>query len=410
MIDGLSGLIAACPRLPGIVCLVATGIMAAAPGAPAQEALWEDSAGTRAEAALEVEVVGGRIRGAARGVPLRRVLEEIVDQTDLLVVSRSPLERPVTLELDRVSLSDGLRRILRHEAFMLYEASASDRMPGRTSTLWIFAGDSAGRAGTGTITLRGLERGAPDVAGLEEKLLSDDVRVRQEAVKALRRIDPDLGLAALAQALVDPDEQVRVKAIYGLAAIGGEQAAGALTSALADSDPWVREEAAYALGVTDSETARQALRRALHDVHAAVRDTAIDAYAELGGGEAVNALAMSLEDTEAFIRLEAVEALRDLGGGPATRVLGKAVSHPDDEVRKAAIAALGELGKDEATRALADALDDPNTEVRKRAVEALGGIGSRAAQDLLSQVAAAEQDSSVREVATALLRPKRAEQ
>lgn len=124
----------------------------------------------------------------------------------------------------------------------------------------------------------------------------------------------------------------------------------------------------------------------------------------------MNALAMSLEDTEAFIRLEAVEALRDLGGGPATRVPGKAVSHPDDEVSKAAIAALGEVGKDEATRALADALDDPNTEVRKRAVEALGGIGSRAVQDLLAQVAAAEQDGWVREAAAAFLHPKPAEQ
>lgn len=372
----LHALLTAGGLLATAACLLFISTTVTVAGMPGQGTVHQGSPDTRSHSVLKVEVGGGLVHVTAHRVPLRRLLEEIVDRMNLVVVSESPLDRPITVELDGIPLSEGMSRILRQEDFVLYESPASSSgthpRPGRSSTLWIFAGGGEVNTKAGTITLGERDDDPADIAALQEALLSNDARVRQEAVKALRRLKGHLAIPALAQALADPEEEVRVKAIYGLADIGGEQAAGALTAALGDASPWVRHEAAYALGVTGSEVAAQALRRALRDGDPDVRETAIEAYVDLGGHPAVDGVTMALEDPDDSIRLEAVEALWAIGGDGAARSLGTV-------------------------------LDDRNPKVRAKAVRALGEIGGEAARELLARAATTDGEESIRQSAAALL-------
>lgn len=388
------------------------GVLASLAGVPAQEAGQNpDSERRGASGTLDVGVVDGLVHVAARNAPLGALLEEIVEQTNLVIVSRVPLDRPVTLAFEGLSLPEAVKRILWHEGFVLHQASSS---PGaardqsaRPSTLWIFPGDWSGGAADRTVTLRKPKHespGAAEVAELEQMLLSDDLRIRRRAIKELRRVNPESGLAGLAQALSDPDERVRIKAVYGLADSGGEQAAAALTAALADSSALVRQEAVYALSVAGGETARRVLPQALRDTNPDVREAAIDAYEDLGGDTAVAGLAVALQDREASLRVEAVEALRDIGNESAVQALQNALSDGHKRVRTAAVTALGEIGGDSAVRALTLALDDQDPAVRARAVNALGTTESESARQALVRVAVADEETSVRKAAEAALR------
>lgn len=66
--------------------------------------------------------------------------------------------------------------------------------------------------------------------------MSDDSRLRQEAIKGLRRLKVKEVVAPLSYALSDEDKTIRVKAIYALADIGGDNAVAAIAAAAADEN------------------------------------------------------------------------------------------------------------------------------------------------------------------------------
>lgn len=296
---------------------------------------------------LHVEISNDLVTLRAHNVGLHYVLDEIARRIDLMIVSHVPLDGRVTLELERLPLFEALRRILRGHSYLLHQAraatGASNANRGRSSTLWVFSDGSAddsdhtqaaGHSSSDT-------RSAFEV--LQWELMSDDIRIRQEAIKGLRRLKTNEVVAPLSYALADEDRKVRVKAIYALAYIGGDDAVAALAATSGDENAWVRAETAYALGMLGGDTAIQVLKHALHDADSDVRESAIEAFTEIGGGQSAQALAVALQDTDASLRVEAVEALAEIGGKTALRLLDQALQDQDYAVRKAANEALTEL-------------------------------------------------------------------
>ena len=292
---------------------------------------------------LQVELRNDLISLSARNVRLRDVLTEIVRHTDLTVVSRTPLDARLTLELKKLPLAEALARIMRGQSYMLRHASAAtvDRMVDNASadTLWVFSDNS-----TDEIGYR-LSATSMAIEVLRSQLMSDDIRVRQEAIKGLRKLRVNEVVGPLSYALADEDRKVRIKAIYALADIGGNDAVAVLAVALADENAWVRSETAYALGAIGSDTAIPVLKHALYDADSKVRTSAISAFVEIGGTESADALALALQDTDPEVRVEAVAALRNVGGETAIRLLNKALQDQDDSVREAAKEAITGLSQ-----------------------------------------------------------------
>ena len=317
-------------------------------GSIAQDAVDDRQvSGDSAASYLDVAMSADLVTIKAHNVGLREILDEIARQSDLIVVSEGPLHGRLTLDFERLPLYEALRRIMQGRSYLLHQAQpatgARNAIHGRRSTLWVFSDRSA----DDPVYNQADSRSSSDIASaielLQLQLMSDDIRVRQEAIKGLRRLKVNEVIAPLSYALADEDKGVRVKAIYALADIGGDNAVAAITAAAADENPWVRAETAYALGTLGGGVAIQVLKHALHDADSDVRESAIEAFTDIGGGQSAGALAVALQDADASLRVEVVEALADIGGETAMRLLDQALEDKDNAVRKAANEALAEL-------------------------------------------------------------------
>ena len=296
---------------------------------------------------LEVTMSDDFVTLKAHNASVRQVLDEIARQSDLIVVSQGPLNGRLTLELERLSLSEALRRIMRGRSYLLFQAQPATgtgiAKHERRGTLWIFSDGASVEPGHDQVAGRSSSDTASAIEALQAQLLSDDIRVRQEAIKGLRRLKGNEVIAPLSYALADEEKKIRVKAIYALADIGGDNAVAAMAAAAGDENAWVRAETAYALGTLGGDTAIEVLKHALHDTDSDVRESAIEAFTEIGGGQSARALGIALQDANASLRVEAVEALGDIGGEAAMRLLDKALQDQDTAVRKAANDARAEL-------------------------------------------------------------------
>ena len=305
--------------------------------------------GDSAASYLKVTMSDDLVTLKAHNVSVREVLDEIARQSDLIVVSQGPLHGRLSLELERLPLFEALRRIMRGQSHLLYQAqpATGTRIANheRRSTLWVFSDGTAVEPGHDQAAGRSSSDTAAAIEALQAQLLSDDIRVRQEAIKGLRRLKVNEVVAPLSFALADEEKKIRVKAIYALADIGGDNAVAAMAAAAGDENAWVRAETAYALGTLGGDTAIEVLKHALHDTDSDVRESAIEAFTEIGGGQSARALGIALQDADASLRVEAVEALGDIGGETAMRLLDEALQDQDNAVRNAANEALAELSR-----------------------------------------------------------------
>jgi len=300
---------------------------------------------------LAVEISDDTVTLKAENVGVGDVLDEIAYASDLVVVPEGPLYGRLTLEFERLPLDEALRRIMRGRSYLLHQArparGASNANHAHRNTLWIFSDGAADESGVTRATGRSAPTTAVVIEALESQLRSDDARLREAAIKGLRRLKVNEVIAPLSYALSDEDKNNRVKAIYALAEIGGDNAVAAMAAAAADENPWVRAETAYALGTLGGGTAIQVLKHALHDEDSDVRESAIEAFTDIGGSQAAAALATALQDGDASLRAEAVDALADIGGETATRILYQALESQDNAVRQAANEALAELASED---------------------------------------------------------------
>ena len=248
-----------------------------------------------AHRALEVTVEDGYVTVHARDARIDEIVREIARRSELAVAPHAPLEERLTLDFERLPLSEALGRVLRDGSFVVsvaHQPSRAEASPEVSRKLWVLssaAGAAQRASASGSFGDRDPDSlGTDEVTGSVSLALSDsDANVRADAVSALGSARDDPQAAALAHA------------------------------ALSDADPAVREEAAYALGEIGGEMSLRALAQALRDPQHDVKQTAIEALATIGGDQAALALAAILDDPDPTLRAAAVDALREIRGDTA---------------------------------------------------------------------------------------------
>ncbi len=229
-----------------------------------------------------VRFANGYLTLRAEEVRLGELLDEIARLTGLTVERYVALEQRVTLQFHRLSLEQGLRRLLRHRSFVFEYAppapgEKSSALVARPKVLWLLPqGEEEYAAQRRVIERAGGGPSKEKTATLQMALGSEDPENRQQAALALGERGRVEAVTPLSQALADRNKDVRKAAIASLAEIGGAQAAQALQVALADQDPRVREAAVDALGEIGGEIAVGLLQQALADEVKYVRQAATE--------------------------------------------------------------------------------------------------------------------------------------
>jgi HEAT repeat protein len=183
---------------------------------------------------------------------------------------------------------------------------------------------------------------------LIKSLKSKDSLARSAAAENLGRLGPQakFAIAGLAERLLDTDPKVRSKAALALGQIGSA-AVPELIIALRNPDKYVRREAVWALAKIGPEagSAVFALAKVLRDTDAPVRKGAARALGQVGreAQAAIPLLIEALKNSDLlFCRLVAW-ALGKIGAS-AVPALMRALNHPDKYVRREAVWALGHIG------------------------------------------------------------------
>jgi HEAT repeat protein len=178
---------------------------------------------------------------------------------------------------------------------------------------------------------------------LIKSLKSKDSLARSAAAENLGRLGPQakFAIAGLAERLLDTDPKVRTKAALALGQIGSA-AVPELIIALRSPDKYVRREAVWALAKIGPEAASAvfALAKVLRDTAAPVRKGAARALGQIGreARAAIPLLIEALKNSDLlFCRLVAW-ALGKIGASAV------ALNHPDKYVRREAAWALGHIG------------------------------------------------------------------
>ncbi len=240
-----------------------------------------------AESQLHVVISDEAVTIKADNTSIRSVLEALSRQTDLIVMSQETLDELVTVEIDRSTLQEAIRRLLRHKSFILHQVNhvSSGEFP-RTmphSRLWIFSDDSGSNQHAWTIrpALRPDPVDNSELIDYQVLALSDKRSDRAEAMFGFGEIASSISIEYLQQGLSDPDDRVREAAIDSLADLGGPESVQALSLALNDPDASLRIDAVDALGEIGGREAIKLLQEAMTDENDTVREAAAEWLTEL---------------------------------------------------------------------------------------------------------------------------------
>ncbi len=221
---------------------------------------------------------------------------------------------------------------------------------------------------------------------------TEDPVVREYAVRALTRIDPNDAnvVSALIRVLEDENPQVREAAVEALLEVSvatreigaAKGDVPALATQLKDKDRLVRRSAAMALGNIGpaAKSAQFALIQALADEREdpEVRSAAATALGSIGpyAKDAIPALIRSLEKREEHVEVRAAAAMALGMIGPEARaavpVLAESLREDDPRLRGIALVALKRIGPHPKTiPTLAEAMQGGDLEVRGSAAASI---------------------------------------
>ncbi len=259
--------------------------------APAQQG-WRDNDGTFkvATGSPLVRFANDDLTVKVEDMSLHELLDEIARQSGLTVVRYVALDERMTLEFNKLSLIEGLRRILRSRSFVLaYVRQTPEEWQSavaRPMTLWVLPQGEENTSRQNMIfgdTNAGgsAEELATKISQLHAALSSEAAEDREEAVLELGDSGHAEALTSLTLALADENEDVREAAVIALAEIGGTEATHTLAIALGDEDPKVRVEAVDALGEIGGEVTIGLLEQALADHENSVREAAAEILDQL---------------------------------------------------------------------------------------------------------------------------------
>ncbi|MDA1063059.1 MAG: HEAT repeat domain-containing protein [Proteobacteria bacterium] len=268
--------------------------------------------------ALRVEFEASPVSVHASEVPVLDLLQAIAAESRLRIVQHTPLTGLTSLQVERVSLTSVLDKVLGGASYQLYQGVPDSPIP---ATLWIFSAGSKAAS-------------AADIF-FEAVILYGSLAEKREAIRELARLSTPEAVEALSLATGDEDARVRGAAMAALSRIGTDAALAAVASAAADADPWVRGQAVGALAAGDSESALQYLNLAFTDLDPNVRLAVIEAFADNPGDQSIAILSMALRDDNPMVRMHAVDALEEIGGELAFATLMRARGGDDVEVAEA---------------------------------------------------------------------------
>lgn len=223
---------------------------------------------------------------------------------------------------------------------------------------------------------------------------------------------PNPQIAGLQQRLASDDAGVRRVAVLEFADVEDEALLPAITAVLRhDAEPTLRSEAARVLAGWDDDHVVDALAAALVDVPQ-VREAAAQSLTELKDPQVGARLLPHAANTDPFVCAAALRGLKELRVPAAAQPAIAALQHADATVRREAVSVLGWLKHAASLPLLARAaVDDPDAEVRRVATGALGLAAPQDAPAVLPALCAALVDAawSVREEATTTLGKLRAD-
>ncbi|MBI4591747.1 MAG: HEAT repeat domain-containing protein [Candidatus Rokubacteria bacterium] len=184
------------------------------------------------ETTVGFEVQGERLTLQAHDAPLAVILARLAETLGIVFRLEAPVQERVSVELDDVSLDEGLRHLLRHRNTLF----VYDQFPGPPSTVYVF-GPLAGTLAAGTSA--GMKVPAAEPAADREV----DILAPLEAeLSALSVAESPEGARLLQDLLSDPERSVRITALHWLAG-RREALVDALATALRDSDALVQRVA-----------------------------------------------------------------------------------------------------------------------------------------------------------------------
>jgi hypothetical protein len=205
-------------------------------------------------AIIKVRVEGEQVTAELRNAPWQKVLEELAARTGIVFEVQMQENAPVSLSLFRVSLQEGVQRIVGNNDSIFYYGSDSAGQS-RIQYVRVFPRreepqqPSIRYIGTGSITKSGEDViDNPDQA---LKILTEgkDVDARQKAIEILVASKSEATYQALLDVLGDPAPEIRVAAIEGLASLNARTALPRILHAFKDSHPGVRQSAITAVAL-----------------------------------------------------------------------------------------------------------------------------------------------------------------
>lgn len=232
----------------------------------------------------------GKLSANLRDADLEHVLRQVAERADFQLTTSGPLKR-VTAVFIRVSLEEGLRRLVQdHELMLVYRPSGDARVGGTLVEVHVFAASASSNPAPASATFG-------------------------EINQLLRSGGGERGLGRLTELLSSAaDVPVRARAAWALGRIGGRAAGPALVRALSDGAPEVRIQAVYAFRRVQGLQAIPALADVvLRDPEASVRRAAVGALGSLRDPSAISALRAAAADPDHEVRQQATRALRRQG-------------------------------------------------------------------------------------------------
>ncbi|MBN1441293.1 MAG: HEAT repeat domain-containing protein, partial [Planctomycetes bacterium] len=252
---------------------------------------------------------------------------------------------------------------------------------------------------------------------LEASLRSDDIDLRERAIRTAARIRPRTAARLLGERLdVEEDPALRDEIVWALGRLGDDESARIVVDEAMSEDPRARSAAAAALGCAGPRAAGT-LQRLLDDPCPAVRREAALAFArhpDLDAGDALlAALRREREERDERLRWAAVKAI---AGRPALAarsagLLAKAAGDPSFLCGIFALEVLPRLEGEAGIEAAIEVLGDPrrfwlHRVAARRALESWRARGDlpRGVEERVRT--ALERTAEIRPPATALVAPE----
>jgi len=251
------------------------------------------------------------------------------------------------------------------------------------------------------------ELGFPRVIGPLCRALADrEWTVRIAVIEALATTQDPKGIQALIEVLKDEIPAVAQSAATALVCYG-QLAVNSLASVLTEREAGARQQAIRALGKIDDERVIPALAVALNDTESSVRVTLAETLGEMSTGQVIPALCQLLQDPDPFVVNTAIAATEKVGlpanpdeqaiyavakrdwvravvlGSASVESLTRTLKCTDEEVRREAARSLGLIGDPKAIKPLMEAMTDERWFVRETSALALGRIKDPSVMEVL---------------------------